>query len=126
MMAHARLAMKKIVLAVGALLVLLGATLWLGLPWYNNLQEKRLLSRTATLISQKELAQAVATARHILESNPQSLPAVIAIAEASEIQGSQDALIWRQRAVELEPSLSNRVAVVTAGLRLEDPPFSQA
>ena len=113
--------MKKLLIAGAALLILLGA-LWLARPLYRSYKEKRFVAQAEEFIQKSDPAKAVLFARQALQLNPTNPVSVRIMAELADQSNSPQALAWRQRLVESEPTLENKIALGLASLHYENFP----
>lgn len=120
--------MKKGPLAFGviSLLVLTGCLAFYNWPSYIKFKRGRAMIRARACLAAGDLANASVSARQVLQINPSDLEACRFMAELSELGHSVDALDWRRRVAELEPALSNDLALVATALRFERPAFPLA
>ena len=114
--------MKKILLIGAALLVLLSA-LWLSRPIYRRYKEKRFIAQAERSVQKSDPATAALFARQALQLNPSNLVSTRIMAELADHSNSPQVLAWRQRIVDVEPTLENKLALGAAALRYERFPF---
>ena len=117
--------MKKLLIAGAGILVLLGA-LWLSRPFYRSFKEKRFVAQAQEHVQKSEPAKAALFARQALQLNPTNPVTTRIMAELAEGSNSPQTLAWRQRLVEADPSIENKVALGMASLRYEVFPHSIA
>ena len=117
--------MKKIIIAVFVLALLMSGG-WLGLPVYRAHKEKRFAAQAQSAWAQKEHRKALLSARQALVLNSNNLVATRVMADLAELSRSPQAIVWRRRIAELDPSLENQAALTLCALRYEPPPFAMA
>jgi len=117
----------KIGLVVGALLALACvAALMFGRPFYHNYKERRFLTRAKAFAAQGDLRNALLSARQTLVVNPTNLAACEMMAEFTGAAKLPTELDWRRRVVELDPTLAHRLALISAAMRRQPPPYPAA
>jgi Flp pilus assembly protein TadD len=114
------------VMAVCVLGMLGGLAYWPGLPLYRKAKEERFMALAEGFARKGEDMKALICARHALGYNPKRVEAAELMAGLADRAKSPQTLIWRQRVVELAPTLDNRVRLVDGALRYEAPPFPLA
>lgn len=97
--------------------------LWPGLKLGK---ERHAASRAKRFLAAGDYANASISARKALALNPQNLDAVAAMASIAERAQSPRLLDWKQRLAVLVPSTENKLALASASLQLEQPPFPTA
>jgi tetratricopeptide (TPR) repeat protein len=117
--------MKKAIIAA-LVLALLAAGIWLGLPAYRAHKEKRFAAQAQKAWIQKEHRKALLSARQALVLNSNNLAATRVMADLADLSRSPQAIVWRRRIAEIEPSLENQTAFALCALRYEQPPFALA
>src|SRR5262244_2682078 len=68
---------------------------------YQNWRENRLLDRAIALQNEGKLSKAEQMARELIERHPDSLPALLILAETAERQNFEEAVSWRERIARL-------------------------
>jgi cytochrome c-type biogenesis protein CcmH/NrfG len=114
--------MKKILL-IALVGILAAAGLWFGRSAYRKHKEKRAVHQAQQFLEQKEFAKAMLSARQALQTNPNNADACRVMAVIAEAAGSPNALDWRKRIAEIEPTLDNKLIVASCALRFESAPF---
>ncbi len=117
--------MKKLLIVVAAILLLFGGG-WLSRPIYKNYKEKRFVAQAQSSAQKADGATAALFARQALQLNPTNPVSTRIMAELADNSNSPQVLVWRQRIVELEPTLENKIALGKASLRYEKFPHSIA
>ncbi len=118
----------KKALLVTSIIVVIGSALgyWQGRPIYRKLQQRKYLGLARLFMRRGEDVKAIISARNVLAYNPKNLDAAEILADLADRSQSPQALIWRQRVLELAPTLEHRLALVDCALRNEPPPFPLA
>lgn len=117
--------MKKI-LVLAALLVVVALGIWLGLPAYRASKEKKFAAQAMEALVKGENRQALLNAQQVMVLNSNNVTACRVLAELSDLARSPNALVWRRRVAEIEPTRSNKLMFASAALRYEQPPFPLA
>ncbi len=117
--------MKKI-LVLAVLLVVAAAGVWLGLPAYRAGKEKKFAAQAMEALLKGEHRQALLNAQQVIVLNSNNVTACRVLAELSDLSRSPNALVWRRRVAEIEPTRSNKLMFASAALRYEQPPFPLA
>ncbi|HZR17123.1 MAG TPA: hypothetical protein VFE51_07335 [Verrucomicrobiae bacterium] len=110
-------------IALGSLALL---CLWWRWPAYQAYKQERDLNRARGFLAEGDLANASLSARQALQINDRNLEACRLMARLSELARSPAVIDWRARLLELEPTITNRLALVAAALRWGRPPYSLA
>lgn len=119
--------MRKSLVVAGASLILLAAGFWFfGRPAYRRQQEERATARAVAFLEAKDLASASLSARQALALNARNLEACLVMAQAAELARAPQAIDWRRRIVELQPSIENKLTLARTALRIQGPPFPLA
>ena len=113
--------MKKLLIAGAAILIVLGA-LWLGRPFYRSYKEKRFVAQAEAFVQKSDPAKAALFVRQALQLNPTNPVSNRIMADLADHSNSPQVLGWRQRLVESEPTLENKIALGMASLRYENFP----
>ncbi len=117
----------KIGLILGALLGLAAVATWLfGRPFYHRYRERHFLAQAQAYRAQGDVRKAAISARQVLRQNATNVPAWRLLAEVAAAANLPTELEWRQRVVTMDPSLENRLALITAALRRQPPPYPLA
>jgi hypothetical protein len=102
-------------------IILLVAFFWGGHSAYVRWQERRLVRRALTALSNGDAQDASLAARTVLELKPSSAPAVRIMAQLSEQAGNRIALDWRRKAAQLNPnSVEDALAWARCALQFND------
>ena len=121
------LRMKKGSLAFGVLLLLVLTCLaFYSWPHYIKFKRVRAMNRARACLASGDLATASVSARQALQFNPSNIEASRFMADLCELSRSVVAIDWRRRVAELQPAVSNELALVYTALRFERPPFPLA
>jgi len=119
--------MKKAIIPVGVLVILGSLGLWFyGRPAYKHYQETRSIEQARKFMARGDYRNASLSARQTLQVNPRNLDACRIIAELAEMSRSPHVLDWRRRIAELEPTVSNKLMVAAAALRVQGAPYPLA
>ena len=117
----------KIGLILGTLLVLGMVAMWLfGRPLYHQFREEYFLSKAQEHRTKGNLREAAVNARQVLRENSSNVMAWRLMADIAITAGLSTELEWRQRIVTIDPSLENHLALITAALRRQPPPYTLA
>ncbi len=112
---------RKFCLLAGIPLLLVVAS-GFGYRAYRKWQPQRLAAQASAFLAKGDYKSAVLSLNRAIQINPKSIPATRAIAELTDKVGSPDALVWRQRMLQLQPgSLPDILAFVAVALRLAEP-----
>lgn len=99
-------------------MVTVGLLGWGGYRGLVNWQQGQLVRQARAFLQKGDYRSAALSARQALQINVANLEACRIIAEMAELAGSTDAIYWRRRIVELEPSVSaNRLEWARTALR---------
>jgi len=89
-----------------------------GLKLYDDWRQTRLLHRATALLQEGKLSKAAQTARELLASRPDSLPALYVLAEAAERENLEEAVGWREQIARLLPKdVESQLNLASAALR---------
>jgi tetratricopeptide (TPR) repeat protein len=122
-----RINRKKALLVTSAVLVILFiGGFWQGRPLYHKFKERRFLGLAHLFLQRGEDLKAMICARNVLAYNPKSVAASEILADLADRSKSPQAMIWRRRVVELDPTPDNRIKLVDCALRYEPAPFPLA
>jgi Flp pilus assembly protein TadD len=118
--------MKKAILAsVVCVVGLLG--LWFyGRPAYRHYRETRSAQQARSFMAKGDYRNASLSARQALQRNPRNLEACRVTAELADLSQSPNALDWRRRVAEVEPTIENKLKLATTALRAQGPPYPLA
>ena len=117
--------MRKAIITVVVVALLAGGG-WLALPVYRAHKEKRFAAQAQNAWLQKEHRKALLSARQALVLNSNNLAATRVMADLADVSRSPQAIVWRRRIAEIDPSLENQTALTLCALRYEQPPFALA
>ncbi len=117
--------MKKSIITV-LVLTALAAAFWFGRPAYRGYKEKRFAKQAREALAHNEPRKALLNAQQALVINSNNLAACQVMASLADLSRSPYGLVWRRRVADIAPSLENRLALATAALRYEPPPFTMA
>ncbi len=117
--------MKKLIILL-VLIAVAAAGVWLGLPAYRARKEKKFAAQAMEALVKGENRQALLSARQVMVLNSNNVTACRVLAELSDLSRSPNALVWRRRVAEIEPTRSNKLVFAAAALRYEPPPFPLA
>jgi tetratricopeptide (TPR) repeat protein len=109
-----------------ALVLLIGAGIWLGRPPYRSWKERRFVTEAQAFMAKGDYANGSLCARQALALNPSNLVACQLMAGLAEMAGSPALLDWRRRIAELAPTPENRLALASTALRFQQPPYAVA
>jgi predicted Zn-dependent protease len=100
---------------------LLGLFAWGGYNFYRTFEARHLARRAVAYLNGGELRDAALTARRAMQIDPGSLDAMRVLAMISERTNDRNALIWREKIVQLEPdSITDALALAQCALRFRD------
>ena len=112
---------RRLTLAITALAAasLLGAFfISYGSKLYENWRERRSLQQAATLMQQGNLNAAAQMAQELVRRHPDSLSALSILADTSEKQNLEEAVLWRERIARLLPNdPESQLNLASAALR---------
>lgn len=92
--------------------IILAATI--GRPAFSRWQHEGLIHAAEQAFASGDLRSACITARQALVKNPASTPAYVILAQIAEREQSPEAVLWRQRLVDLNPKQSPRLLELAA------------
>lgn len=107
---------------LAGLIILTAAWHW-GLPVYQHAKERRHLAAAQASFDRGDYRNALMSARLVLMLDSNSVPACRLMAGLAEVSHSPTTLDWRQRLVELDPTVENKLALAAAALQFQNPPF---
>jgi tetratricopeptide (TPR) repeat protein len=107
-----------------AILVLVG---FVGYQFfYRNWMPDRLARQGHALVEEGDYRTAALKVRRALQMNPRNVAGHRVMAEINEASASPQAVMWRQRVVDLEPgSVEDRVDLIAAALAFGEPRIAQ-
>jgi Tfp pilus assembly protein PilF len=118
--------MKKAI-AAGVIVVVVLASLWcFGRPAYGRYQEKRYAQQARECMAKRDYRHAALSAQQALRHNPRNVDACRVNAELADLSRSPNALDWRRRVAEAEPTIQNKLLLATTALRAQGPPYPLA
>lgn len=89
-----------------------------GFRGYQIWRKRHLSKQAQEFLDRGDYQSAVLVARHLLQLDPDHVPACRVMAETAERTGHREALTWRERIVRLEPdAASNNIALAATALR---------
>lgn len=90
----------------------------LGIKWYLQFRESNLVEISEKKIQEGNYSEAALSAKRALQLNNRSVPATQSMAYLAETLSTPDAILWRSRALELDPENPiNQQALAAAALR---------
>ena len=85
---------------------------------FSSWRESQSLKRATEMLQKQNFAEASREAHHALQTHPDSLPAFLILAEASEKQNLPETVAWRAQIARLQPqSLDALLNLASAALR---------
>jgi Tfp pilus assembly protein PilF len=85
---------------------------------YRDWHESRLLRGAASMLQEEKFSQAAQRAREVVNVDPDSLPALHILAEATEKQNLEETVLWRAQIARLLPNnLDSQLNLASAALR---------
>jgi predicted Zn-dependent protease len=120
---------KKTALLLLSLPLLVGAVaaLWLyARPAYHRAKEARFVRQTAAALAREDYRTAWLSAQQTVRLNPTNAEAVRVLVDLAMRAQLVTELDLRRRFTALEPSLTNRLQLAAASLRLQRPPYPVA
>ena len=85
---------------------------------YRDWHESRLLRGAASMLQEEKFSQAAQRAREVVNVDPDSLPALHILAEATEKQNLEETVLWRTQIARLLPNnLDSQLNLASAALR---------
>jgi hypothetical protein len=118
--------MKKAFFA-GVVVVVGLLGLWFyGYPAYRHHQETRSAQQARRFMAKGDYRNASLSARQALQRNPRNLEACRVTAELADLSRSPNALDWRRRVAEVEPTIENKLVLASTAMRVQGPPYPLA
>jgi hypothetical protein len=115
---------KKILLGGAVLLVVLSVlAIVLGRPAYHRYKEKRAVQQARAFYQKQDYRNALFSLRQALAMNSSNVEAVVLMGNVLADLRAPAAFAWRQRAVQLAPTLDNKILLISVALQVERPPF---
>jgi hypothetical protein len=118
--------MKKAILASLVCVVGLLGLWFYGRPAYRHYRETRSAQQARSFMAKGDYRNASLSARQALQRNPRNLEACRVTAELADLSQSPNALDWRRRVAEVEPTIENKLKLATTALRAQGPPYALA
>jgi predicted Zn-dependent protease len=85
---------------------------------YGELRKRNLAQQVQQFVDRGEYGSAVLVARRLLELDTDNIAATRAMADMADASGRAEAVGWRQRIVQLQPSVAgNQIALAKSALR---------
>src|SRR5947207_1473835 len=107
-----------LVLAAALVVVLDVLFLHYGSKLYGDWHQNRLLHEAASMLQEEKLSRAAQRAREVVKLDPDSLPALHILAEATEKQNLEETVLWRAQIARLLPNdLDSQLNFASAALR---------
>jgi Flp pilus assembly protein TadD len=97
-----------------------------GRPYYRHYVEQQYARQAEQFMMKGDFARAYLRTRQVMQINPDNAAACRVNAELADWANSPFALYWRRRAVLLEPSPTNRLALASTALKAEPFPYPTA
>jgi len=101
----------------------MAAAVYFARPTYRHFKEKHSLARAEAFFKQGDYRSAVLSARQTLLVNSNNLQACRLMANISDMIHAPATLDWCRRAVEIDPTVENKLLLAAAGLRYQSPPY---
>lgn len=118
--------MKKAILA-SAVVAVACVGLWFFVrPAYKRHRETQAIAQARSYIARGDYRNASLSARQALRINPLDLEACRIMADLAERSRSPAVLDWRQRIVEVAPTIDNKLLLAASALRAQAPPYPLA
>ena len=118
--------MKKAILVCVAVSVGLLGLWFYGWPAYKRHRETRSIEQAREFMAKTDYRNASLSARQALQMNSCNVEACQMIAELADLSRSPQAINWRRRVAELNPSIENKLMLASTALRLQGPPYPLA
>ncbi|HEY2626632.1 MAG TPA: hypothetical protein VGI41_07775 [Candidatus Udaeobacter sp.] len=85
---------------------------------YRDWHESRLLHQAASMLQEEKFSRSAQRAREVVKVDPDSLPALHILAEATEKQNLEETVLWRAQIARLLPNdLDSQLNLASAALR---------
>jgi len=94
---------RKLLWLLLLLAVVAGAGFWFGSEPFRQWQQRRLHSASDAFLKQGDLRSSFLSARQALQNDPRDLRACARLAQIADLTNSPEAVLWRQRMVEIKP-----------------------
>jgi tetratricopeptide (TPR) repeat protein len=116
----------KFWIGVGFVIGLLILIVWLGKPAYRHFKEQRSEVAAKKFMSKGDYRNALLSARQTLILDPTNVLACRVMADLANLSHSPATLDWWRKIVLIDPALENKLALASASLFYESPPFPLA
>lgn len=124
-----KLSIRQRLLQLAAMVVVLLLLLAVAKPVYRVYRQwaaERSLDQANGFLAKTDYRNAALAARKVLGYQPNNIGATRIMAHLAELAGLPEAIKWRQRMVELEPTIvTNRLALARTALELRNPLLAQ-
>ena len=118
---------KKLNVAAVVILIAAGVAGYrYSMPRYRAYVEQQYARQADQYVKKRDFHRAYLRAHQVLELNPDNSTATRVNADLSDWANLPYALYWRQRTVALAPSATNRLALASTAIRLEQAPYPTA
>lgn len=94
---------RKLLWLVLLLAIVAGAGFWFGREPFRQWQQRRLHAASDAFFKQGDLRSSFLSARQALQNDPRDLRACARLAQIADATNSPEAVLWRQRLVEIRP-----------------------
>ncbi|HWQ90185.1 MAG TPA: hypothetical protein VN673_00835, partial [Clostridia bacterium] len=112
---------KKLLLFSAVGVVLLLGTGYFGYKTYRSVRQTRLVKQAREFLDNSEPRKALLSLQRALRYNGNDIEACRLMAQITEAARSPNAILWRDRVVDLKPdSLDDRLALARVGLAFGD------
>jgi Flp pilus assembly protein TadD len=99
---------------------------WFGRSYYRHLKEQHEQAQAEAFLASGDYRNALLSARQVIQLDPTNVPVCRVMAALAELSHSPAVLDWQRRVVDAQPTIENKLALASAGLRYENPPFPLA
>lgn len=116
-------------LNVSAVVILIAAGVagyWYSMPRYRVYVEQQYARQADQYVKKRDFHRAYLRAQQVLKINPDNSTATRVNADLSDWANLPYALYWRQRTVALAPTATNRLALASTAIRVEQAPYPTA
>jgi tetratricopeptide (TPR) repeat protein len=118
--------MKRVIFVVSAVVIGLLGLWFYGRPAYKRHRETQAVEQAKSCLARGDYRGASLSARQALRLNPNDVEACRIVASLAERARSPYALDWRRRAVDLAPTVENKLMLASSALRVQAPPYPLA
>lgn len=94
---------RKLLWLLLLLAIAAGAGFWFGREPFRQWQQRRLHAASDAFLKQGDLRSSFLSARQALQNDPRDLRACARLAQIADLTNSPEAVLWRQRLVEIKP-----------------------